>query len=104
MASTPEYNLREFEGKWDRESDSLWCTPDVRFPGSGHHVWWHSGDGMYMDSSGQPIYFSGTDPRRPGYPPPEDESDVGTPEWQWEYELRQFSPEAWREYRLTGEW
>ena len=61
-------------------------------------------NGCYMDSSGVPLHFAGTEPRRRGYPPLEDEGDVGTPFAQWELELRGSSPDAWYHYRNTGEW
>ena len=40
--------------------------------------------GQYLNADAQPIFFAGTDPRHPGYPPPEVENDVGTPREQWE--------------------
>ena len=34
-----------------------------------------------------------------GFPPPEDESDVGRPREQWEASLRSYDRWAWYEYR-----
>ena len=51
------------------------------------YVWWcETGPsaGQYLNADAQPIFFAGTDPRHPGYPPPEVENDVGTPREQWE--------------------
>ena len=38
------------------------------------------------------------------FPPADVESDVGTPEVQWEVEFRAADREAWFAYRNTGEW
>ena len=96
MSSTPEYNLRDL-GPWELEADGLWCAPDPVSNGATH-VWWSEGARKYTDCSGIPIYFAGTDPRRPGLPPPEDEADVGTPREQWEAEVRMSDRDAWYAY------
>ena len=96
-----EYNVREL-GPWVRDDDKLFSAPDPFC--KSHGVWWDMNNGCYMDSSGVPLHFAGTEPRRRGYPPLEDEGDVGTPFAQWELELRGSSPDAWYHYRNTGEW
>ena len=61
--------------------------------------------GSYMDCSGNLIHFAGTNADRRGYPPPEEESDIGTPLQQWESEMKfMMSREDWYHYRQTGEW
>ena len=102
MRSVHEYDLREL-GPWERESDTLWCAPDPDSDGMTS-VWWGLQDGVYTDCSGSPLYFAGTELHRRGHPPPEVESDVGTPCQQWEAELRASDREAWFRYRQTGQW
>ena len=102
MASPPEYDLREL-GPWDRDSDTHWCAPDP-FSNGVAHVWWDSGTGMYWDCSGAPICFAGVHLQRRGFPLADVESDVGTPEAQWEADFRAYDREAWFAYRNTGEW
>ena len=40
--------------------------------------------GQYLDANAQLIYFAGTDPCHRGFPPPEDENELGNPREQWE--------------------
>ena len=63
--------------------------PSVLAPHSHHlHPTTAPSTGQYLGGpNNQPIYFAGTDPRQPGFPPPEDENDVGTPRDQWELAL-----------------
>ena len=60
--------------------------PSVLAPHSHHlHPTTAPSTGQFLGGpNNQPIYFAGTDPRQPGFPPPEDENDVGTPRDQWE--------------------
>ena len=82
MHSVPEYNLRDL-GPWDIEGMDLWSTNVPLNPML--FIWWVPSTGQYLGGpNNQPIYFAGTDPRQPGFPPPEDENDVGTPRDQWE--------------------
>lgn len=101
MGSAREYNVCEL-GSWDRVSDDIWSTHDPL--ASGQTLWWDRSDGRYSDDTGHPIYFAGTNPHQRGHPLRDEESKVGTPEVQWELDLRRFSRQAWYEYRLTGEW
>ena len=84
MHSVYEYNLRDL-GPWDFEGQNLWSANDPFNPMLS--LWWQEigpTARQYLDANARPIYFAGTDPRQPGYPPPEDENDVGNPREQWE--------------------
>ena len=87
MSSVLEYNLRDL-GPWHTDYEGLWSAPDPFNPYPYlAYVWWcETGPsaGQYLNADAQPIFFAGTDPRHPGYPPPEVENDVGTPREQWE--------------------
>ena len=43
-------------------------------------------NGVYVrpqsPNTSEPVYFASTDPRDPGFPPPEDEAEVGNPRVQ----------------------
>ena len=60
------------------------------------------------DEDSHPIFFEGTDPRRRGFPLPEDESDVGKPREQFERALRcedpGSTPQAWYRYLEEKMW
>ena len=84
MHSVYEYNLRDL-GPWDFEGQNLWSANDPFNPMLS--LWWQEigpTARQYLDANARPIYFASTDPRQPGYPPPEDENDVGNPREQWE--------------------
>ena len=87
MSSVLEYNLRDL-GPWHTDYEGLWSAPDPFNPYPYlAYVWWcETGPsaGQYLNADAQPIFFAGTDPRHPGYPPPEVENDVGNPREQWE--------------------
>ena len=64
----------------------LGVSPDPIYP--GREIFYIEATGVYMrplsPNTSEPLYFAGTDPRDPGFPPPEDEAEVGNPRVQWE--------------------
>ena len=54
----------------------------------GREIFYFEANGVYVrpqsPNTSEPVYFAGTDPRDPGFPPPEDEAEVGNPRVQWE--------------------
>ena len=61
-------------------------SPDPIYP--GREIFYFEANGVYVrpqsPNTSEPVYFAGTDPRDPGFPPPEDEAEVGNPRVQWE--------------------
>ena len=92
MASAPEYNLRDL-GPWeaaggggDEATTTLWVSPNPLLP--GQDIYYSEVSGRYVNAAtATPIYFAGTDPRDPGFPPPDIEAEVGNPRVQWERNL-----------------
>ena len=93
MASAPEYNLRDM-GPWEpgtgnAATTTMWVSPDPIYP--GREIFYFEANGVYVrpqsPNTSEPVYFAGTDPRDPGFPPPEDEAEVGNPRVQWERSL-----------------
>ena len=81
---TDGYNLRDL-GPWDPEGMGLWSAVDPF--NTLLMLWWQEAGlypGQYLDANAQPIYFAGTDPRHRGFPPLEDENELGNPREQWE--------------------
>ena len=91
MASAPEYNLRDM-GPWEPGTGERSHDDDVGVAGShlprGREIFYVEANGVYVrpqsPNTSEPVYFAGTDPRDPGFPPPEDEAEVGNPRVQWE--------------------
>ena len=92
MASAPEYNLRDM-GPWEpgtgnAATTTMWVSPDPIYKYPGREIFYFEANGVYVrpqsPNTSEPVYFAGTDPRDPGFPPPEDEAEVGNPRVQWE--------------------
>ena len=64
----------------------MWVSPDPIYP--GQEIFYFEANGVYVrplsPNTSEPVYFAGTDPCDPGFPPPEDEAEVGNPRVQWE--------------------
>ena len=98
MASVTEYRLSELGpwepvgDDWDNEAEaSVWKSPDPHHTGEVIYYCGRSG-GMYVDGNQRPIYFTGTDPRRRGFPSPKEAAVTMPPFLQWESSL---SADAW---------
>ena len=107
MNSRYEYDLATLGHMgWEREDETRWTTSDCNPAAFGlqRTIWWDKDDGRYLHDDGTPVFFAGTDPRNPGYPPSEDALCIDTPEEEWESALRSDNPQAWRKYRSSGQW
>ena len=72
MHTQPEYKLSEL-GPWQQEDaeSGMWSAPDPR---SRLHIWYVECTGSYSAGDGEPILFEGGDPRRPGFPPADEDT------------------------------
>ena len=85
MSSAPEYNLREL-GPWrwcGEEAMTLWAVPDP-FGTPTDGIYYEEETGRYTNERNEPIRFADTEPQFVGFPPLEDEAELGNPRVQWE--------------------